>query len=368
LINFVDKFRPIATIPIFEKNLGINLECGNKVLHIATDTSFGGVERMILGIAENRSIAKCEHDFFLCFNGLLYERLIKIRQNVSLAGPVSFRNPFSVMMAKLRLKKLLADRRPDVLVCHGEWVFRVFGATIRKAGVRLALMMHSIPGKEGYLDCLTKFKANLPDIALANSLVTLTNAKTFRKKYKTLLCYPVCLLGNVSQRCDLRKKVRAQLGIAASKRVILSAGRFEEWKGYSVLIEAVDILRGKYDLVILIASKPRGKYEKEFYNRLTEKCKQSHLCKIIHWLGHQDYMDGLYAAADVYCQPNLSPESFGMTFVEAQAMGCPVVTTKIGGALETVEENGINKLIEKSDPDLVAKSVSEIFDNVKGAG
>jgi glycosyltransferase involved in cell wall biosynthesis len=30
----------------------------------------------------------------------------------------------------------------------------------------------------------------------------------------------------------------------------------------------------------------------------------------------------LLAAADIYCQPNLDPEPFGIAFVEALAAGC----------------------------------------------
>ena len=46
----------------------------------------------------------------------------------------------------------------------------------------------------------------------------------------------------------------------------------------------------------------------------------------------------LMAAADIYCQPNTTPEPFGIAFVEALAAGVPVVTTAMGGPLEIVDD------------------------------
>jgi glycosyltransferase involved in cell wall biosynthesis len=43
------------------------------------------------------------------------------------------------------------------------------------------------------------------------------------------------------------------------------------------------------------------------------------------------------AAADIFCQPNTSPEPFGLAMVEALRAGLPVVTSGIGGACEIVD-------------------------------
>ncbi len=45
----------------------------------------------------------------------------------------------------------------------------------------------------------------------------------------------------------------------------------------------------------------------------------------------------MLSAADIFCQPNLEPEPFGIGFVEALYAGLPVVTTAMGGALEIVD-------------------------------
>ena len=59
----------------------------------------------------------------------------------------------------------------------------------------------------------------------------------------------------------------------------------------------------------------------------------------VRWLGERVDVPELLAAADLYCQPNLAPEPFGIVFVEALAAGLPVVTSAWGGALEIVDES-----------------------------
>ena len=49
-------------------------------------------------------------------------------------------------------------------------------------------------------------------------------------------------------------------------------------------------------------------------------------------------MPALLTAADIYCQPNLGGEPFGISFIEALESGIPVVTTSIGAAPELVDE------------------------------
>ena len=47
----------------------------------------------------------------------------------------------------------------------------------------------------------------------------------------------------------------------------------------------------------------------------------------------------MMAAADIYCQPNLTAEPFGITFIEALHSRLPVVATALGGTREIVDES-----------------------------
>src|SRR5262249_31169342 len=53
-------------------------------------------------------------------------------------------------------------------------------------------------------------------------------------------------------------------------------------------------------------------------------------------VGHCDDMPAAYLLADVALLPTTTPESFGRTAVEPQAMGRPVIASNHGGTVETV--------------------------------
>jgi glycosyltransferase involved in cell wall biosynthesis len=58
----------------------------------------------------------------------------------------------------------------------------------------------------------------------------------------------------------------------------------------------------------------------------------------IRFLGERTDVPAVLRAADIFCQPNTSPEPFGLSLVEALLAGLPVVTSGIGGAREIVDE------------------------------
>jgi glycosyltransferase involved in cell wall biosynthesis len=70
----------------------------------------------------------------------------------------------------------------------------------------------------------------------------------------------------------------------------------------------------------------------------------------------------LLAAADIHCQPNLSPEPFGRTFIEALLAGLPVVTTKMGAALEIVNSS-CGVLVDPCDAGALAEALSGLIDD-----
>ena len=57
----------------------------------------------------------------------------------------------------------------------------------------------------------------------------------------------------------------------------------------------------------------------------------------VRFLGERQDVAKLLHAADIFCQPNIAPEPFGISFAEALAAGLPVVTTNMGGATEIVD-------------------------------
>lgn len=71
----------------------------------------------------------------------------------------------------------------------------------------------------------------------------------------------------------------------------------------------------------------------------------------------------LYQTADVFVQPSVFSEPFGMSIIEAMACQVPVVGTKVGGIPEIVEEGETGLLVEPGDSRALANAILELLSN-----
>jgi colanic acid/amylovoran biosynthesis glycosyltransferase len=74
------------------------------------------------------------------------------------------------------------------------------------------------------------------------------------------------------------------------------------------------------------------------------------------------------ARAAVFCVPSVvaasgDAEGFGMVFIEAQAMGLPVVSTRSGGIPEAVENRETGLLVKERDPRALAEAILALIES-----
>jgi len=69
----------------------------------------------------------------------------------------------------------------------------------------------------------------------------------------------------------------------------------------------------------------------------------------------------LYAVAEVVVHPAVWPEPFSRVLLEAGAFGKPVVGTSIGGTPEAVRDGDTGILVERGDPEALARAVLRLL-------
>jgi glycosyltransferase involved in cell wall biosynthesis len=79
--------------------------------------------------------------------------------------------------------------------------------------------------------------------------------------------------------------------------------------------------------------------EQEYLHQLRQTADGFGLAERVRFLGERADVPELLAAADIFCQPNKTPESFGIVYIEALWAERPVVSTAMGGALEIIDES-----------------------------
>jgi glycosyltransferase involved in cell wall biosynthesis len=141
--------------------------------------------------------------------------------------------------------------------------------------------------------------------------------------------------------------------------ILLLAGRLTEWKGQSLLVEALRRLKARGDDQFIAVLAGDEQNRAGYRMRLQEQIASAGLNEQVRIVGHAVDMPAAYLAADLALAPSLRPEAFGRTAVEPQAMGRPVLAAQHGAAEETVADGVTGWLVAPGDPEAWADAIEE---------
>lgn len=333
-----------------------------KVLHIYSGNLFGGVETLLVTLAQQQQLCpQMQHHFALCFEGRLATELRTAGVEVHMLGNVRFSHPWTVWRARQRLQQILYNISPNVAICHEIWPHCLSSPVIRQRLIPLVFWMHGLAVSNRWYERLGRRIP--PDLVLVNSHYT---AKTlparFPNKVGHVLYVPVVPLSAVNDRNAVRSSVREELGTAQDATVILMTSRITPYKGHLLLIEALGRLLTLPGWVLWLVGAPQQPIEHDYFAQLKAAASAIGIGERVKFLGERTDVALLLMASDIHCQPNIKPEPFGITFIEALYAGLPVVSTRIGGAVEIVTDScGI--LVPPNDPVALAEALASLIDN-----
>jgi glycosyltransferase involved in cell wall biosynthesis len=275
--------------------------------------------------------------FALCFEGQLRQELLNHNADVYELGAVRLTRPDSVLRARRKLAALLREESFDLVVCHQPWVSVLFGDTTRSAGFPLILWVHMASDGRHWLEKLARLTP--PDLILCNSDFSATRISLwFPDRKVTRVHYALSPVNRSDTLAAERESFRRSFGAGHDAVVIVMVSRLEQWKGHQVLLRALSQLRDDTKWLCWIAGGVQQTSEHRYLNELKTRAGAAGIADRVRFLGQRSDVPRVLRAADVFCQPNIEPEPFGLALVEALAAGLPVVTSGIGGACEIVEE------------------------------
>jgi len=289
------------------------------VLHLYSGNLFGGIERMLLTVAETGAGT---HRFVLAFEGELSRRLRAAGARCDVVGPVRLSRPWTAWAARRRLRALLRGARPDAAITHSSWPHAVFAPVLREAGVPTFFYLHDLLRTLHWVDVLAA--RTLPAGVIANSEVT---AETAGRLFPVPPVVIRCPVPPARPRVE-RAEVRAEMGTPAHTLVVVVAARLAPWKGHRLLLEALAHVDPASYWECWVVGGPQVEAERRYEAEL--RAVAAPLGGRVRFLGQRSDVDALLAAADIHCQPNLDVEPFGVAFAEALRAGLPVVTTAHG--------------------------------------
>lgn len=323
-----------------------------RVLHLHSGNQFGGIERLLVTLAERSSDTPgTEHVFALCFRGRLWSELTDVGAHVVHLGVARLARPESVLRARHAARQLIAGSPPDVVLTHLPWARVVFGPVLRDVGGRAVQWVHGCAPRPGWLDRLANRYP--PDACVYNSSYT---ASICADRYPGLPSRVVYCPVQLPPPAESRDSVRERFGTAATDLVIVQTSRMEAWKGHFDLVDAATLLPLHLPWVIWFAGGPQTVKQKHYYERLQTHVARSGLAMRVRFLGELADVSSVLHASDVFCQPNDTPEPFGISFIEAMSASLPVVATEIGAAPELVTDD-TGTLVNAHDPKALAQAL-----------
>jgi len=286
-------------------------------------------------------------------------------------------SPFRDLLAFLCLLRLLRLLRPDIVHTHSS-----------KAGIlgRLATYLYS---KLQIADCKLKPKiVHTPHghvfygyygrmittifITIERITAIITNkliALTEGEKNESLAYgvgrseqWEVIHSGvNFSDIRDQASGIRKEFDIPEEAIVIGSVGRLDPVKGYKYFVEAIPLITQSpitnhqaLKFLIVGDGEERKNLQSVIYNLKLED-------KVI-FTGWRDDVEEIISLIDIYVQPSIN-EGLGMTLLQAQALGKPIVATNVQGIPSVVKDGVTGILVPPKNSQALAEAILELAES-----
>lgn len=285
-----------------------------KVLQIIDGEQFGGIAKVLKDI-ENNMCSDIEFDFLTS---------VSINDNWKNLN-ISRKNIKGKIIYNHRLYRLLKKNKYDIVhINSGVFLFSFQIALIAKlAGVKnIVAHSHSVPANTKIKKKLIKLLNPIyRKIAKTHLACSSSAAKSLFTKTKNVTIIKDGIeIEKFKYNKQIRNKYRKELNLE-NKKVYGNIANFDKVKNHEFLINLFYELEKKQDSILLLVG--TGNLE----NNIKEKVKKMNLEDKVIFLGCRKNINNLLNCMDVYLFPSYS-EGLGITLIEAQTTGLPVVVSK----------------------------------------
>lgn len=309
-----------------------------RALHLHSGNMYGGVETFLATIARTSAgESRVEHHFGICFDGRLAGELRALDAPVHLLGAARLSRPWTVLAVRKRLRQLIQEIQPGVVVMHSAWAQVMFGSVARSSGTPQLFFAHDLIDGRSPLQKIARWTP--PDYALCNSEFTQSHfVRVFPQVPARKFFYPVILPPGGGATPDELRQVRDELRTAEDSVAIVQVSRLERYKGHRLHLQGLATIADVPGWTAWFIGGAQRAEEQAYLEELKALANDLGIADRVRFTGQRRDIGRVLQAADIFCQPNAGPEPFGIVFIEAMASGLPVVTTALGGPMEIVDQ------------------------------
>jgi glycosyltransferase involved in cell wall biosynthesis len=331
-----------------------------RILHISSARTIGGGERHLADLA--LALAGRGHEVYaaLAARSPLRQMLFALPAQNIFALPL--RNALDLPSA-LELSRLVREHRIEIVHAHVARDYPLAAlATRRNRASKLIITRHVLfPLKR--LHAVT--------LSHAGRIIAVSHA--VKDSLDAQKIFPASRISVIPNGIDFerldaslrgfdRVEFRRRMNVPRSGLLVGTVGEIKRQKGQEDFLRAAALIKGARsdtDFIIAGADATRTLEHQTSLERLIGELQLTTRVRFTGWL---DCVAPLFAALDLYVSASRT-ESFGLTIVEAMALGLAVVATATEGAREIISPDESGVLVPIGDAEALAAAVLRLLED-----
>lgn len=330
-----------------------------KILHILTDSNFGGAGRYLINFLQEYDRSRFEMNVILPKNSQIIPIIREMGVDVIEVEGIADRS-FS-LGAIWALRKLIRKENPDMVHTHGSFSGRI---AAKSCGKKVVFTRHCAFAVPSYLrKGPGKWAYGLLNCALADRIIAIGPATADNLKQSGVRENMISVMMNGCgqlQRCEpqvIAEKKR-EFNIPDGVFVIGMLARIEPYKGHRIMLDAAKAAldEGK-ELVIIIAG--TGSEERGVEEYISEMGLQEH----VRMLGFVENVAEVLSLLDVQINCSYESETSSLSIIEGMSMGVPAIASACSGNPWLIEDGVSGLLFRNKDSVHLKEQLCRLMDD-----
>jgi glycosyltransferase involved in cell wall biosynthesis len=317
----------------------------------------GGAESLVVPFV--RGLDRERYDLVVCclatIGGNVNEAAVRA-QDVPLIN-LGARNLLDVRAFR-RLLRVVRENRIDLIHAHLGYAATWSALASRITGVPSVATLHVAPptsGRARLRDWLMRVvlrRWSRGVIAVSNALreqyVRLSGGGAARRSSRFLVAHNGIDVDRFAvSRAESRERLVREFDIPHDAKIVVTVSVLREGKGVDVLLRAFETISDAY--LLIIGDGPK----REAWAALTNDGR-------IRWAGFRGDVHALLAGCDLFVLASFD-DAFPTVLLEAMAAGLPVVSSRVGGIPEIVDDAVTGRLVESGDSKALAQTLEGLL-------
>ena len=321
------------------------------ILQLLPSLDVGGVERGVLDLTKGL-LARGHRVSVVSSGGALVEPLTSLGATHHTL-PIHHKSPWTIWDQVPELCRLIRETHVDVVHARSRAPAWVGYLAARRAGTPFVTTCHGF------------YKPHVASTVMTWGRTVIVPSQALGRYVLDHFHVPPERLRIIPRGVDLAQFLfrEPQLHRDGEPWRIGLVGRITTLKGHQVAIQALHQLLRHHPQakLVIIGDAPSEKaYLRDQLEDLAVKLGVAHA---IEWAGARRDIPDCLASLDIALAPSVYPESFGRSVIEAQAVGVPVVASRLGALGEVIEDGATGLLVTPGDPGELAAAIGRLLED-----